>query len=241
LSEKQVDKEANFILPFYHIFLKMSSIKIYNLEGKEVSELELNKAVFGLPLNADLTHQAVIVALANQRQVLAATKDRSQVRGGGKKPWRQKGTGRARHGSIRSPLWRHGGITFGPTKERNFKLKINKKMARKALLIVLSSKVKDGELIVLDELKVAVPKTKEMAKIMANFPQIKNGLLVLPDRRSLGEGGTEKNEDIKRAARNLPNLNIININNLNILDILKYQYLIFTKDGIEYLNKKYSK
>ena len=209
----------------------MSSIKIYNLEGKEVSELELNKAVFGLPLNADLTHQAVIVALANQRQVLAATKDRSQVRGGGKKPWRQKGTGRARHGSIRSPLWRHGGITFGPTKERNFKLKINKKMARKALLIVLSSKVKDGELIVLDELKVAVPKTKEMAKIMANFPKVKNGLLVL----------TEKNEDVKRAARNLPNLNIININNLNILDILKYQYLIFTKDGIEYLNKKYSK
>ena len=209
----------------------MSSIKIYNLEGKEVSELELNKAVFGLPLNADLTHQAVIVALANQRQVLAATKDRSQVRGGGKKPWRQKGTGRARHGSIRSPLWRHGGITFGPTKERNFKLKINKKMARKAFLIVLSSKVKDGELIVLDELKVAVPKTKEMAKIMANFPKVKNGLLVL----------TEKNEDVKRAARNLPNLDIININNLNILDILKYQYLIFTKDGIEYLNKKYSK
>ena len=209
----------------------MSSIKVYNLEGKEVSELELNKAIFGLPLNADLVHQAVIVALANQRQVLASTKTRSEVRGGGKKPWRQKGTGRARHGSIRSPLWRHGGITFGPIKERNFKLKINKKMARKAFLIVLSSKVKDGELIVLDELKVAVPKTKEMAKIMVNFPKVKNGLLVL----------TEKNEDVKRAARNLPNLDIININNLNILDILKYQYLIFTKDGIEYLNKKYSK
>ncbi len=207
----------------------MSIVKVYNQEGKEVSKLKLNEAIFDLPWNADLVHQAVRIALANQRQVLASTKDRSEVSGGGRKPWRQKGTGRARHGSIRSPLWKGGGITFGPTKERNFKLKINKKMARKAFLTALSTKAKDSELLVLDDLKLSAPKTKEMAKIMKNFPQVKNSLLVL----------TGKNENIKRAGRNLSNLRIINIDNLNILDIFKYKHLIFTKDGIEYLSKKY--
>ena len=205
--------------------------KVYNQEGKEVSELKLNEAIFDLPWNADLVHQAVRVAWANKRQVLASTKDRSEVSGGGRKPWRQKGTGRARHGSIRSPIWKGGGITFGPTKERNFKLKINKKMARKAFLTALSTKAKDSELLVLDDLKLSAPKTKEMAKIMKNFSQVKNSLLVLAG----------KNEDLKKAGRNLPNLRIINIDNLNILDILKYKHLIFTKDGIEHLNKKYSK
>jgi len=209
----------------------MSSIKVFNQEGKEVSELKLNEAIFGLPWNADLVHQVVRVAMANKRQVLASTKTREEVSGGGRKPWRQKGTGRARHGSIRSPLWKGGGVTFGPTKERNFKLKINKKMARKAFLTALSTKAKDSELLVLDDLKLSTPKTKEMAKIMKNFPQVKNSLLVL----------AEKNENLKRISRNLLNLNIANIDNLNILNILKYKYLIFTKDGIEYLNKKYSK
>jgi len=216
----------------------MLSVKIHNQEGKEVSELKLNEAIFGLPWNSDLVHQAVRVALANKRQVLASTKTREEVSGGGRKPWRQKGTGRARHGSIRSPLWKGGGVTFGPTSERNFKLKINKKMARKAFLTALSAKAKDGELLVLDGLKLSAPKTKEMAKIMKNFFSLreiprrgtKNGLLAL----------AEKSEDIKRAGRNLPNLNIINIDNLNILDILKYKYLIFTKEGIEHLSKKYA-
>ncbi|MCX6813298.1 MAG: 50S ribosomal protein L4 [Candidatus Azambacteria bacterium] len=208
----------------------MSIVKVFNQEGKEVSELKLNEAIFGLPWNSDLVHHAVRVALANKRQVLASTKDRSEVSGGGRKPWRQKGTGRARHGSIRSPLWKGGGITFGPTKERNFKLKINKKMARKAFLTALSTKAKDSELLVLDDLKLSAPKTKEMAKIMKNFPQVKTSLLVLTGK---------KDENLKRAGRNLPNLRIINIDNLNILDILKYKHLIFTKDGIEYLNKKY--
>lgn len=206
------------------------AIKVYNQEGKEVSKLGLIEAIFGLPWNADLVHQAVRVALANKRQVVASTKDRSKVKGGGKKPWKQKGTGRARHGSIRSPLWRHGGITFGPTSEKNFKLKINKKMARKAFLTVLSAKAGDNEILVFDELKLVAPKTKEMAKIMKNFPKIKNSLLVL----------NGKDETIKRAAGNLPNLEIANINNLNILDILKYQYLIVTKNIIEKLEKKYA-
>jgi len=210
----------------------MSIVKVYNQEGKEVSELKLNEVIFDLPWNADLVHQAVRVALANKRQILASTKDRSEVSGGGRKPWRQKGTGRARHGSIRSPLWKGGGITFGPTKERNFKLKINKKMARQAFLTALSTKAKDSELLVLDDLKLSAPKTKEMSKIMKNFPQVKTSLLVLAGK---------KDENLKRAGRNLPNLRIINIDNLNILDILKYKHLIFTKDGIEYLNKKYGK
>ena len=207
----------------------MSIVKVYNQEGKEVSEIGLNKAIFGLNWNADLVHQVVRAALANRRTVLASTKDRSEVRGGGRKPWRQKGTGRARHGSIRSPLWRHGGVTFGPTSERNFKLKINKKMARKAFLTALSAKIRDNEILILDDLKLPAPKTKEMAKIIKNFPQIKTALLILDGNK----------ESIKRAGNNLPNLEITNINNLNILDILKHQYLIFTKDGIGYLNKKY--
>ena len=207
-----------------------SIIKVYSQDGKEVSETGLNEAIFGLPWNAALVHQAVRVAFANQRQVLASTKDRSEVRGGGRKPWRQKGTGRARHGSIRSPLWKGGGVTFGPTSERNFKLSINKKMAKKALLMVLSAKVRDGEILILDDLKLPTPKTKEMAKIISNFTKVKNGLLVM----------SKSVEDVKRAARNLPNLGIININNLNILDVLKYQYLIITKEGLEELSKKYN-
>lgn len=224
------DKEANFVLTSYHIFAQMSiSVKIYNQEGKGVSELELNKAIFGLPWNADLIHQAVIVALANKRQVLANTKDRSQVSGGGRKPWKQKGTGRARHGSIRSPLWVGGGVSFGPTNKRNFKLQLNQKMARRAILTVLSSKAKDGELIILDDLKISAAKTKEMAKIMANFPKVKNGLLVL----------TEKNEIIRKAASNLPIIEIADINSLNVLDILNHRQVIITKSGVEHLDKKY--
>ena len=194
-----------------------------------MSEIELNEAVFGLPWNADLVHQAVRVAFANRRPVLASTKTRAEVRGGGRKPWRQKGTGRARHGSIRSPIWRGGGVTFGPTSERNFKLKINKKMARKAFLTALSAKARDNEILILEDLKIKTAKTKEMASIIKNFPKIKSGLLIM----------SGAHENVKRAAKNLPNLEIININNLNIFHVLKYQYLILTHDGIEYLNKKY--
>ena len=208
----------------------MSIVKVYNQEGKEVSEIELNQAIFGLPWNADLVHQAVRTYMANQRQVVASTKTRAQVSGGGRKPWRQKGTGRARHGSIRSPLWKGGGVTFGPTIERNFKLKINKKMARKAFLTALSAKARDNEILFLDNLKITSAKTKEMAHIVANFPQIKTGLVVLP----------EKNDMLKNACRNLSKLEAVNINNLNIFNVLKHQYLIFTESAIKYLNKKYA-
>lgn len=208
---------------------KELNVRVYNQEGKEVSSLALDRAVFGLPWNSDLVHRAVKTILANMRQVTASTKMRGEVSGGGKKPWRQKGTGRARHGSIRSPIWRGGGITFGPTSERNFKISINKKMARKALITAISGKVRDNELLVLNELNLSAPKTKEMAKIMASFPQIKNGIFII----------NGKNEDIKKAGRNLANLKIIGMDNLNILDVLKYKFLVLTKDGVDYLSKKY--
>ena len=216
----------------------MSIVKVYNQEGKEVSEIELNEAIFGLPWNADLVYQAIRTYMANQRQIVASTKTRAQVRGGGRKPWRQKGTGRARHGSIRSPLWKGGGVTFGPTSEKNFKLKINKKMARKAFLIALSAKAKDNEILFLDNLEITSAKTREMAHIVANFPQIKTGLLVLPSFAKATE--SKKNDMLKNACRNLSKLEAVNINNLNIFNVLKHQYLIFTKSAIEYLNKKYA-
>ena len=144
----------------------MLKVLTYTQNGKESGKAELPSEIFDVKMNSDLVHQVVIAQMSNQRQVIAHTKDKSEVRGGGKKPWKQKGTGRARHGSIRSPIWKGGGVTFGPTKDRNFKKKINKKMRRKALFMVLSSKVKDKEMIILDELKIEKPKTKEIMKII---------------------------------------------------------------------------
>jgi large subunit ribosomal protein L4 len=211
-------------------------IKVYNQEGKEVGQTQLPAEVFGLPMNNDLVHQAVVAQMANSRQVLAHAKDRSEVSGGGKKPWRQKGTGRARHGSIRSPIWRGGGVTFGPTNNRNFSKKINKKMKRKALLMSLSGKAKDNEIIVLDELKIDEPKTKLAAKILDDLAKIKKdvrkGALVLM---------AEKNENAIRAIRNIPKLETIGSKSLNIVDVLKYKYLIMTKDGIEKIREELAK
>ncbi|OGD30914.1 50S ribosomal protein L4 [Candidatus Azambacteria bacterium RIFCSPHIGHO2_01_FULL_44_55] len=209
----------------------MKDIKVYNQEGKEIGKLELNEAIFNLSWNADLVHQALGKILANSRRVLANTKDRAQVSGGGRKPWKQKGTGRARHGSIRSPLWKGGGVSFGPTSQRNFKVKINKKMARKALLTVLSAKFKDNELLVIDRLKLAGAKTRELSKILGAFPKIKSALVILP----------KKDDDILRASANLPGVKIITTDNLNIFDILKYQNVFLTRDVVDYLHKTYGK
>ncbi len=186
--------------------------------------------IFGLPWNPDLVHQVMLAMQANKRKVTAHAKTRAEVRGGGKKPWRQKGTGRARHGSIRSPLWRGGGVTFGPSTERVYAQKINKKMKRKAILTALSQKARDGELLILDDLKMASPKTKEAAGILKNLGGIKgfekmagkkkNSLFLLPG----------KNEGLARSFRNLPNANTALARNLNLLDILNYKYLIFPKE-----------
>ncbi|MFY9458077.1 MAG: 50S ribosomal protein L4, partial [Candidatus Spechtbacterales bacterium] len=202
----------------------------YNQNGEKIGSMELPDEVFGVEVNPAVLRQAVVAAMANMRTVIAHTKDRSEVRGGGKKPWRQKGTGRARHGSIRSPLWVGGGVTFGPTNSRNFKKKISARMKRLAILAVLFGKAKDGELIVLDKLELAAPKTKEMAilidKVVRNP---KTALLMLPAR----------NETIQRAGRNIADFKVSNISNINVLDLLNYKYLVLLEDTVFALKKKY--
>jgi len=205
-------------------------IDTYNQNGEKVGTTELPDAVFGVEMNFALLHQAVVAQMANMRKVIAHTKDRSEVRGGGKKPWRQKGTGRARHGSRRSPIWVGGGVTFGPTKYRNFKKKINVKMKRKATLMALSGKVRDKEFIVLDKIELQAPKTKEMAVVVDRVvPDFKTALFMLP----------ESNETIQRAGRNISDFKVVNVGNINVVDMLNYKYLVLTQDTVATLTKKY--
>jgi len=201
---------------------------IYNQNAEKVSELELSEQIFNLKRNDDLIHQVVTSMQANLRVPVAHAKGRGEVRGGGKKPWRQKGTGRARHGSIRSPIWKGGGVTHGPTKERDFSKKINRKMKKKALFVSLSQKLRDKEILFLDKIDLTKPKTKEANIILKNlakidgFEKIENKkknrfILALPEKSSL---------EIKRSFRNLPGVEIISTPNLNVLDILTYKYLV---------------
>jgi large subunit ribosomal protein L4 len=212
-------------------------VNLYTQEGKKLGEETLDPAIFGIEVKEGLIKQAVVAQMANARKVLAHTKNRGEVRGGGRKPWKQKGTGRARHGSIRSPIWVGGGITFGPRKDRNFSLKINKKMKRKALLMALSDKVASEHLIVLEKFELATPKTKEMAKIINNIKLniynfkkeelgAKKGstLMILP--------GASADKQIRTAGENLSNLAITRADSLNVVDILKYQYLLMPKEAV---------
>lgn len=203
---------------------------LYNQSGEIIGEVDLPDEIFGLDMAPALFSQAVVAQMSNMRQVIAHTKGRGDVRGGGRKPWRQKGTGRARHGSRRSPIWIGGGVTFGPTKYKNFKKKINTKMKRKATLIALSSKVRDKEIIVLDKIEISAPKTKEVAIIVSTIvPNQSTALLMIPG----------KNEIILRASRNIPGFKVINVLNINILDLLNHKYLILLKDTVDALKKKY--
>ena len=205
---------------------------IYNQEGKEIGQTLLPKEIFGLKTNPDLVHQVVVSQMANRRQVIAHTKDRGEVRGGGRKPWRQKGTGRARHGSIRSPLWRGGGVTFGPTKERVFKKKIPEKMRRLALFMALSGKVKNNLLILLDKLKVEKAKTKLMAEILKKLPcKEKSSLIALP----------EIDKNLILATRNIPKIETIQAKDLNCLDLLSFKYLIMPKESIKVIKETFIK
>lgn len=206
---------------------------LYNKNAENVGKIELPDNVFNLKMNSDLLHQVVTSQMSNKRQVIAHAKGRGEVRGGGKKPWRQKGTGRARHGSIRSPIWKGGGVTFGPTKERNFKKKINIKMARKAMFVALSTKAHDNQLAVLDDIKLQSIKTKEIASIYKNMskvlPNSKTSkiLLILP--------GKDKN--IQMSARNLPNFSTIEARNLNALALLSHKNLWLLRDSINVLSE----
>lgn len=202
------------------------------IERDETKNMDLPDKVFGEDFNSDLVHQVVVSQMANRRQVSAHTKDKGEVRGGGRKPWRQKGTGRARVGSNRSPIWRGGGITFGPTNKRNFKKIIPLKMRRKALIMALSQKAKNGLLIILDEFKLDKPKTKEIANLIAKQNKEKASfLIVIP----------EKDENIVRAARNIPDTAVMQAKDLNCLDILKYKYIMMARPSIKVIEKTFIK
>ncbi len=206
-------------------------IAVYNQEGKEIGSVLLPKEIFEVKINLDLVHQVVVSQMANRRRVIAHAKDRSEVRGGGKKPWRQKGTGRARAGSRRSPLWKGGGVTFGPTRARVFKKKINKKMKRKALLMALSAKAKNNLLLILDKLSLTEVKTKLMAKILKKLPIKGSFLIVLP----------KLDKDIVRATRNLAGIETIEARNLNVLDSLSSKYLIVPKESMKVIKETFLK
>ena len=207
-------------------------VNTYDQQGKTIGQTLLPKEIFGVEVNPNLVHQVVVSQIANRRQVSAHTKSRAEVRGGGRKPWRQKGTGRARHGSRRSPLWKGGGVTFGPTKERVFKKKINQKMKRKALLMVLSAKAKNNLLILLDSLKIEKSKTKLMAEILKKLPcQGQSSLIALPT--------IDKN--IIRAANNLVQTETIQAKDLNALDLLNFKYLIIPKIAIKVIKETFLK
>ncbi len=205
---------------------------LFNQNGEKLKEIELPDEIFGLKINPDLVWQVVVSQMANRRQGTAHTKDRGEVRGGGRKPWRQKGLGRARHGSIRSPLWKGGGVVFGPRKEKVYKKKIPKKMKRKALLMVLSGKAKENLLFVLDDLKIEKPKTKLMREILEKFPcDQKSTLIVLPNY----------DKNIILSARNLPKVKTMEAKDLNALDLLSFKYLLLPQKAIKVIKETFLK
>jgi len=212
-------------------------IKVYNQAAEAVKDLNLVEKIFAVKPNNELLHQAVITQMANARQVLAHTKDRSEVSGGGKKPWKQKGTGRARVGSSRSPLWVGGGVTFGPTKDRNFKKKINQKMKQKALFMALSDKVATNSLVVLDNFQLTDYKTKTFNTVLTTLEK----KVLQNDRRNILVLNDAKEEKTRYSGRNLKGVKIINLENINLLDLLNYKNLLLTEQAVQILEKKYSK
>lgn len=201
--------------------------KIYSTSGKEVSKVKLPEDIFGLPWNADLVHQVVTSMLSSARSPIAHTKDRSEVRGGGKKPWRQKGTGRARHGSSRSPIWTGGGITFGPRNEKNFDRKINKKMKTKALYTILSQKMRDGEVLFVDSIDFKEPKTsvaKEMIKAIAKGSGCDD---LATKRKNTAYVATDANDKVaKKSFDNFGNIKLDEVRNINPVDLMTYKYVL---------------
>lgn len=220
---------------------------IYNQSGEIVGELKLSDKVFAVKLNEDLVHQAMVTQTSNERQVLAHTKTKAEVRGGGRKPWRQKGTGRARAGSSRSPIWIGGGVTFGPRKERNFSKKINKKMKQKALTMVLSDRFNSNNLAIIDKIEINDYKTKIfnnfLRKIENIFPVDNNQETKKKNKikRSVLFVHNSKDEKLVMSSRNLTGFNIINLENINIVDLLKYKNLIMTEEVAKTINDRYAK
>ena len=206
----------------------MANVSVYNIEGKEGGSIELNDAVFGVEVNEHLVHMAVVNQLANNRQGTQSAKTRSEVSGGGRKPWRQKGTGHARQGSTRAPQWTGGGIVFAP-KPRDYSFKMNKKEKRIALLSALSSKVAESKIVVLDEFKLDEIKTKKFVEVMNNL-KVENALVVL-------EG---ENKNVVLSGRNIPSVKVTATNEINTYDVLKYTTLVVTKAAVEKLEEVYA-
>ena len=207
----------------------MPKIDVYNMEGKKVSDVELNDNVFGIEPNEAIVHSVLVNYLANQRQGTQSTKTRSEVSGGGRKPWRQKGTGRARQGSIRAPQWVKGGIALGP-RPRSYKYTVNKKERRLAIRSVLSSKVLENNLVVLDKAEMKEIKTQAMVKTLANLKVEGKTLILLP----------EKNENVQKSARNIKNVKTTLVNTINVYDLLKYNKLVVTLDAVKKLEEVYA-
>jgi len=207
----------------------VANVKILDKNGSEVGSMELNDNIFAVEVNEHVMHQAVVQYLANQRQGTKGTKTRAEVRGGGRKPWRQKGTGRARQGSIRAPQWKGGGVVFAP-KSRDYSFKLNKKVKRLALKSALTSKVNDNNLIVLEDLKLEQIKTKDMKNVLNNIKVSSKALVVLE----------EGNENAVLSARNIPDVKTASVNTINVYDILKYDFLVVTKEAVGKIEEVYA-
>lgn len=215
--------------------------KVYNQTGKEVDSITLPESIFALPWNADLVHQVVVSLMSNKRVTLAHTKDRSEVSGGGKKPWQQKGLGRARHGSTRSPIWVKGGVAHGPRNEKNFERKVNKKMKAKALFTILSKKFREGEVFFVDTLSLSAPKTVEAIKAVQGLSKIKGGEMFLNKKNNSTYIAVEKKDaNLVRGFSNIGNIFLDEFRNINPLDVLNYRYLIITNptESFKFLEAK---
>jgi large subunit ribosomal protein L4 len=207
---------------------RMPTVGVFNKEGNKVADMELNEKVFATEVNEYALHQVVVALLANKRQGTQSTKTRSEVRGGGIKPWRQKGTGRARQGSIRAPQWIKGGIVFAP-KPRDYRVSVPKSMRKVAMKSALTSKVQENQMIVLESLTFEAPKTKNMVEMLKAF-EAKKALIIT----------AESNEAVYKSARNIQGISVIPANNINVYDILKYEKLFITKDAVSKIEEVYA-
>ncbi len=206
-------------------------LKIYNTSGEHVGEVEVSKDIFDVEFNKGLVHQALVMQHANGRQVVAKTKTRGEINGGGRKPWKQKGTGRARAGTTRSPVWRGGGIVFGPTGEENFSKAMPKKQRRLALCSALSEKNREKQVLALEEWNMKEMKTKVFAQVLGKLPVDRSTLFVIP----------QPNEIFEKSASNLPNVKVILSQYLNIADLLKYKFIVILKDSLPIIEKTFSR
>jgi len=218
--------------------------QIYNQKGKSVGKFELPESIFGVPWNGDLVHQVVTAMQANARTPVAHTKDRSDVRGGGRKPWKQKGTGRARHGSSRSPIWKGGGVTHGPRNEKSYDQKINKKMKAKALYTVLSEKLRKGQLIFVEELNLKAIKTKDAVSVIKDLSTIKGFERMVGGKKpNTYISVPAKGDILKKSFANIPTIEIDEVRNMNPVDLLTYRYIIISQptESVAFLGGKTEK